>query len=155
MQIYKGSWFGLGKEHDTKKDAHAWWHYALAAILFVAITFVVPGVSYLVLRLCNFLSPRYLQNNDYWWSWTIGRVFASYISSGTAIGLTDDPKFSGILDMIGAVYCIFVAAWNFAVGTNSFDVTVGILAGGIAFIVLGVKAFKMPINEENIKNEEN
>ena len=119
-----------------------WWQYVLAVVAFVLLIFIAPIVIYLADRLVNLLSPKYLQDDDYWWSWVLGYGFAAYLSSTSALALSSSYKFSGVLSFIGAVYSIFVAAWNFAIYVNSFDVTVGIMAGGIVYIVSGVKFFK-------------
>lgn len=132
-----------------------WWQYVLAVIVFALVFFVVPIVVYLADRLINLLSPRYLQDNDYWWSWVLGYGFAAYISSNIALAASSaNYKFSGVLSLVGAVYSIFVATWNFAVGVNSFDVTVGILAGGIVCIVMGVKFFKAESGENSEEKQQ-
>lgn len=132
-----------------------WWQYVLAVIAFALVLFVVPIVVYLADRLMNLLSPRYLQDNDYWWSWVLGYGIAAYISSSIALAVSNaNYKFSGGLSLAGAVYSIFVAAWNFAVGVNSFDVTVGILAGGIVCIVMGVKFFRTESGENSKEKQQ-
>ena len=132
-----------------------WWQYVLAVIVFALVFFVVPIVVYLADRLINLLSPRYLQDNDYWWSWVLGYGFAAYISSNIALAACSaNYKFSGVLSLVGAVYSIFVATWNFAVGVNSFDVTVGILAGGIVCIVMGVKFFRTESGENREEKQQ-
>lgn len=116
-----------------------WWKFALAIASFILIFFLGPTLIYLFLQLSNLFVPRAYQNTNEW-IYVLSCVTGMVLACGSLEKILKRTQFAFcmIICIIGAIYSVAVAVWNFAIRATEFYQFIGLAAEGIVATVFAV-----------------
>ena len=129
----------------------SFWRYIIGIILYPIILLLGAVVVNVLMNILNVITPRYYQYSEYW-SYFVGALSAAAIAPVVINKVVPSPKFCMIMCILGAVYLIFTAIYNFAVGYSEFYQFASILGSGVVSGVMAVQYWKeCGANKENTK----
>ncbi len=116
-----------------------WWRYVLAVPAFILLYFLAPILWMLVQSVLDLFAPKYFKQGAAWiqlCAYIVAPFFASYAAAGITKRVT--PLNVGLC-ILGGVYSVFVATWNYLTGKNNVLTTVELAVSGVIYLVLAVK----------------
>ena len=132
MRISRESMNMNGSDKDKKTG---WWRYPVAALIFIAMFFLLPALIAFARWLLDLLSVYRRESVEE--RMLAGYVIAPFFTNMLAESVLQKKNvFLIILCCLAGTYSIFVATWNYAAGANTLLGSA--LVGGSGLIYLGI-----------------